>query len=99
MDALLENRNVVGYVLLVALAALLILRLQASRRRSEDDRARRRPAAERLAALRAQPDPEEARSLKAPGKRLSFGEARVQLYVMIAAVLALAVAYLAHHLS
>lgn len=97
MESLFENRNIIGYVLLVALAAVIILRLQSSRHHAEDDPTRRRPAAERLQALRrAAEEPSNDEKLKVPGKRMSFGHARLQFYVMLAAVTAIVAVWLLH---
>jgi hypothetical protein len=98
MDALFENRNFLGYVLLVALAAVIILRLQA-RRRGGGGAAGRRPALERLAELRGRERGEAAEpagGIAAPGKPMSFSAARLQFYVMLAAAVALVIGYLAH---
>ncbi|HLI13003.1 MAG TPA: hypothetical protein VKY65_15530 [Alphaproteobacteria bacterium] len=90
MEALLENPNVLGYVLLVALAGVIILRLQASRRRAEEERRQRHP----WSASHAGKDEHAAAGEDfQPG---SLGRARLQFYMIILAVLALVAAYLIH---
>jgi hypothetical protein len=100
VEALLEHRNVIGYVLLVALAALIILRVQAARDRRGRPGPRRRTSAERLAELRKAPDiDEDAAPFETPGKRMSLGEARVQFYVIILAALVVVLVWLVHRMA
>ncbi|HEY6335817.1 MAG TPA: hypothetical protein VI113_08020 [Alphaproteobacteria bacterium] len=98
MEAFLEYRNVIGYVLLVALAALIILRLQAARNRHRGST--RRMGAERLAERHSTPEMDsDAESLETPGKRMSFGEARVQFYVMALAAIVVVLVWLVHRMA
>jgi len=100
VEAFLEYRNVIGYALLVALAALIILRLQAARNRRAGSGPMRRVGAERLAERHSTPEMErDAGSLETPGKRMSFGEARVQFYVMGLAAVVVVLVWLVHRMA
>jgi hypothetical protein len=100
VEAFLEYRNIIGYVLLVALAALIILRLQAARSRRAASDPTRRVGAERLAGRHSAPETErDAGSLETPGKRMSFGEARVQFYVMGLAAIVVVLVWLVHRMA
>jgi len=100
VEAVLEYRNVIGYVLLVALAALIVLRLRAGRGRRMNTGLRRRVAAERLAERRSAQETDRGAALpELPGKRMSFGEARLQFYVMVMAALAMMIVWLVHQMA
>jgi hypothetical protein len=88
---LFGNSNIAGYVLLVALAALIILRFAAGRRRDERARERRRPATPHAADRKRG---HEGADDDEPAKDMTFAKARIQFYVIALAAVAVVIGYL-----
>jgi hypothetical protein len=96
----LEDHYLVGYVLLVALAALIMRRFRSARRQAEDMRSLRLP---QLALREASgggggEGHERGMGGREPRRRepMPFGRARLQFYLVVLAAIALLLGYLFH---